>query len=219
MRFQFTPAVLGLCLLAAESGAQSASDREGTWEAGFRLIDGSSVSLNGSVGASLDIESELGYGFFGNYNFTDRLAAGVDLNWTSPDYTATFVPDGAGDPQTITTSLDVATVHAKGIFYFLEGDVAPYFEAGFGWTSVDSNVVDGPPLTGCWWDPWWGYICASFYETYSQTQTSYSAAFGLRWDMSPDMMIRASAGKFEINTDATEDASLDIIQLEFAWRF
>jgi hypothetical protein len=46
------------------------------------------------------------------------------------------------------------------------------------------NIHDGPADTGCWWDPWWGYMCASFYDTYSNTVTSVLHGVGIRRDMS-----------------------------------
>ena len=51
------PLVL-LLSLPAVAGAQSA-DREGTWEAGLKLIDMSGEFVQGSRGASLDVEGDL----------------------------------------------------------------------------------------------------------------------------------------------------------------
>ena len=93
-------------------------------------------------------------------------------------------------------------------------------EAGFGWTKVDSNVADGPPQTGCWWDPWWGYICSNFYSTYSENLTSYSAALGMRWDFNNYSGIRAAYGILELDTSSnTENAQFDMWRVEYAWRF
>jgi len=208
------------CVLVGVSGVAFAQDRAGTWDVGFQVIDMSSELLTGSQGSSLDVDDEIGYGFTGAYNFTNRFAVGLDLNWASPDYTATRILEGTGQSNTIRAELDVVTIQAKGIFYFLEGDITPFVEAGVGWTEVDSNIVDGPPTTGCWWDPWWGYICQSFFDTYSDTRTSYSASVGLRWDLAPEFTLRGSIGLLEIDTDrATEDAEFDTLRVDFAWRF
>ena len=216
--FKFS--LLAVLLLASAAHAQRSSDRAGTWEAGFHVVDMSSLSMSGTSGTSLDVSGEIGWGFTGGYNFTNRFAAMLDVNWADPDYRATFVPDGIGAPQTVSASLDVGSIHAKAVFHFLDGDITPFVEAGFGWTTVDSNIIDGPPLTGCWWDPWWGYICDTFYSTYHDTRTSYSAGVGIRWDMSPDLMLRGSVGVLEIDTSqSVEDASVDTIQVDFAWRF
>ena len=215
-----TLALIFLLALCGEAYAQLSRDRAGTWEAGFHIADLSDVSLDGIFGSFLAIDGSTGYGFTGAYNFTNRLAVVLDTNWSSPDYRATFVPEGGGAPRTLQTRLDVATLHFKGVFYFLDGNLTPFVEGGLGWTNIDSNIVDGPPFTDCWWDPWWGFICRSFYETYSETRNSYSVGFGLRWDFSPDFTVRGSLGALSVDTGAdTEDASIDTVRIHFAWRF
>lgn len=209
-----------LCLLLGLSTLASAQDREGTWDVGFHVMDMSSVVISGVEGSMLDVDDQIGYGFTGAYNFTNRLAVGADLNWTSPDYTATRVLEGTGQTDTISAELDVVNIQVKGTFHFLEGPLTPFVEAGVGWTQVDSNIIDGPPTTGCWWDPWWGYVCSNFYDTYTETRTSYSAAVGIRWDMGQGLMLRGSLGLLEVDTSsATEDAELDTLRVDFAWRF
>jgi len=180
----------------------------------------SSESINGVEGSTLDVDDQIGYGFAGAYNFTNRLAVGLDLNWTSPDYTATRILEGTGQADTISAELDVVNIQVKAILHFLERPITPFVEAGVGWTQVDSNIIDGPPTTGCWWDPWWGYVCSNFYDTYTETRTSYSAAVGIRWDMGQGLMLRGSLGLLEVDTSsATEDAELDTLRVDFAWRF
>jgi hypothetical protein len=220
MRHRLIISLLTVLFCSAQTYAQSYGGRAGTWDAGFHVMDASSLSLGGSSGSSLDVSGDIGYGFTGGYNFTNRFAVMLDVNWLKPNYQATFVPDGGTAPQSVRARLDVATIHARGVYYFLDGDVTPFVETGIGWTNVDSNIIDSPPITGCWWDPWWGYICESFYSTYSETRTSYSLGIGVRWDISRDLMMRGSVGTFEIDTARqTQDASVDTIQIDFGWRF
>jgi opacity protein-like surface antigen len=211
-----------LALLAGAATASAQGDREGTWDAGFTLFDTSSESLSGEAGAGLDVDGDLGWGFTTSYNITNRLAIGGDFLWLSPDYKATQVIDQPGPIDTEVTvdaELDVATLHLKGTFYFMEGDFTPFVEAGGGWTRVDSNIADGPPTTGCWWDPWWGYICTNFYDTYAETQTSWSYSIGLRWDVSTDFSVRGSYGIWEVDSNRSEDFESEVLRLEFGWRF
>ena len=58
-------------------------DRAGTWDVGFHVIDMSSELLTGNQGTTLNVDDEIGYGFTAGYNFTDRFAVGLDLNWTN----------------------------------------------------------------------------------------------------------------------------------------
>ena len=147
--------------LASSAAFAQSWGRAGTWEGGFNILDTSSVRAEGSNGSGLAVRGETGFGFSGGYNFTDRLAVLGDLNWSDPSYDATFVPEGGGDPETISHTMDVTSLHIKGVFYFLEGDITPFVEAGVGWTEIDSNVIDGPPITGCWWDPRHNAACSA----------------------------------------------------------
>ena len=178
------------------------------------------MSLSGDEGTSLDISSELGWGFSGMYNFTNRLALGGEMSWVKPNYRASRILEDTRETDTIRAELGVVNLRIKGGFNFLEGPITPYIEAGLGWSDIDSNIISGPPTTGCWWDPWWGYICDTFFNTYSETRTSVSAAVGLRWEVNPGIVLRGSYGTLEVDTSSsTQDASLDTLKLEVAWRF
>jgi opacity protein-like surface antigen len=207
-------------LLSATAAAQQ-NDREGMWEFGLLLNNLSSESLSGDNGSSIDIDSSTGYGISLGYNFSERLALSGEVSWNSPDYDALLITDDLGNtPVEISHELDFYSLILKGTFNFMQGPFTPFVEASFGWTEIDSNVQDGPPVTGCWWDPWWGYICETFYSTYSETQQSYGAAAGLRYDLRNGMSIKGSYGIQETHTSkATEDASLELIRLELVWMF
>jgi hypothetical protein len=203
----------------AGSAAHAQTDREGTWEIGGTLLDLSSVDLFGPNGSSILVDDETGFGFTGAYNVTNRFAAGLDISYSDPAYVATFVPDGPVAPQTIGANLDVNVIHLKAIFNILESDFTPYVELGGGWTYIDSNIVSDFSGPICWWDPWWGYICTNYYETYSDTRTSWNYALGIRWESDSSLVLKASWGVMDIDRNRAEDLELDTIQLSFSWMF
>ncbi len=211
--------ILLLPLLSFSAMAQS-GDRARTWDVGLQLSNNGSETLTGDMNSFLSVESDFGFGFWGPYNLNNRLAFGFDFNWTQPRYTARFVPDNGTTPVDVQHRMDLFTGQAKAVFHLLEGPVTPYIEAGLGLTRVDSNVADSPPITGCWWDPWWGYICDTFYSSYGDTVTSYSGALGLRWDFNRYYTMRAAYGMLVLDTrSGAADAELDMWRLEFGWRF
>ncbi len=212
---------LALAAFSTPTFAQIADDRAGRWEFGVNLLDTSSESFTGPENTSLDIDGELGIGLSAAYNFTNRLAVQFDLDYLSPKYSADFLIEDTNEIETIRTSMDVLNFHVKGTFYFLEGPLTPYVQAGMGWTNVDSNVADGPPTTGCWWDWWWGgYVCRNFWSTYSDTRSSYTAAVGLRWDYSRDMSFKAEYGVLETEGSGfSEDVSIDTFRIAASWAF
>jgi hypothetical protein len=207
-----------IMLLPAAAVAQT--ERAGDWDAGFHIADTASLSLFGFGGASMQVESSLGYGFSGAYNFSDHFALGLDVSWRSPKYRARFVPDGPGPVRVANATMDVARVHLKAIYYFLESRVTPFVEVGYGWTRIDSNILERPPITGCWWDPWWGYLCQSAYDTYTETKPTYGAALGVRWDSRGDIALRGSIGSLKIDRGrGVDNSGVDNAQFEVVWRF
>ena len=169
-----------IAALLLASTAMAQQDRSNMWEFGVSLNDMSSVSLKGSNGSSIDIDGSTGFGLSLNYNFNNHFALGGEFTWNAPDYKALFIPTDPGqEPQRINYEMDMFGVNLKGVWNVIDGPITPYLELGLGWMDVDSNVVDQPPITGCWWDPWWGYICDTFYSTYGKTQESYNGAAGV----------------------------------------
>ena len=211
---------ISLVILLLPAFAAAQGDREGYWDAGFHVANHSSLSLSGFGGASMQVDGDTGYGFSGAYNFTDHIALGLDASWRRPNYVATFVPNGPGPTRIIGARMDVSRVHFKGIFYFLESRITPFIELGVGWTNIDSNILQRPPITGCWWDPWWGLICQNVYSTYTETKTSYGGAVGIRWDTRGNVALRGSIGVLEIDrARGVQNSSVDTTQLELVWRF
>ena len=221
IRLAVTAGALVAIALSSTAFAQGRNDRANTWDVGLQISHQDSYNNGGEQGSGLSVDSEIGWGFWGNYNFTNRFALGFEFNWTQPRYTATFIPENdPTNPETISTRMDIFTIQGKGTFNFIDGPFSPYIEASLGWTDVDSNIADGPPVTGCWWDPWWGYICSTFFSTYSETVTSWGAAAGLRYDINQFYSLRLSYGVQELDTGSrSENPQLDMVRAEFAWRF
>lgn len=216
-----TVACIALASFSVSSYAQLSNDRAGSWEFGVNMLNTSSESFAGPEDTSLDIDSGLGIGFSVAYNLTNRVAIQFDLDYLSPKYKAEFLAEDTGEVTTIRTNMRAYNFHVKGTFYLLDGPLTPYVQAGMGWTNVDSNVADGPPTTGCWWDPWWGgYVCRDYWSTYSETRSSYTAAVGLRWDYTRDMSFRAEYGILETEGSGfTEDVGVDTLRIAVAWGF
>lgn len=208
--------------LASPAFAQrrGAESRAGTAEFGLQLMDFPGTHVDGVHGASLDVDGDLAWGIVGGYNFTDKFQLGGEWSWSNPDYRLKLVPDSGNPWPTVNANLDISTFIINGTFHFLDGPLTPYVQVGAGWVHVDSNVVSGTPSTGCWWDPWWGYVCTTFYDTYADTNTAYTYSAGVRWDVSDSIALRAAYGQLDMNVShATKDVSLNTWRAEIVWKF
>lgn len=211
-----------LVLLAALSlmpwaEAIADTDRDTNWEFTLQVIGSGSESSSASNGAGLDVDSDVGYGAGFAYNLNPRFAIGFDFLYLKPDYTAVFNTDQSGT-LALSHEMTVFNGQLNGIWNFMDGPFTPFVLAGIGWTHVDSNVADGPPVTGCWWDPWWGYICESFYDTYEETRFSYGVGAGLRYEFRNKMFVKGSFNHLELDGGGNgADPSLEMWRLELGW--
>jgi opacity protein-like surface antigen len=221
MRASIVLAIL-LAVPGLSYGQRSISgDRAESWEFSVGAIYQDGERTGGDGGSSLQIDSEIGLAFNIGYNFSDKLALSGDFDYLRPDYTAVLAD--ATDPtntRQVSHSAEQFNARFKGTYNFVDGPVTPFVEIGFGWTYLDSNVVSGPPVTGCWYHPLWGYICQNYYNTFSSTEFSYGASVGVRFELGTGSFIRASYSAYEL--DISGDAvkpELTSYKLEYGWRF
>ena len=206
-------------ILLISTIAQADTIRGGKWEAAFQLIGNMSESSSGEGGSSLDIDSEIGIGFALGYNFDSRFALNFDGSYIKPDYKAVFNTEDDG-LTSVKHHMSVFSGQLNAVWNIVDGPLTPYLQAGIGWTYIDSNVADGPPSTGCWWDPWWGYICRNFYSSYDETNFSYGAGVGVRYEFGYRNFVKASYNRYEIDLGGdAADPQFDIWRLEIGRMF
>jgi len=105
-------------------------------------------------------------------------------------------------------------------YSFLTGPFTPFVAGGVGWTWVDTNIATELPNIGCWWDPWWGYVCTSWQDTKTISGLAYELGIGVRYDFSRTL---AADGTYTMRwvdfENATGTPSFDTLQLSLVWKF
>jgi len=213
--------VLAILLIAVPCLASAQSNRAGTWDMSVSAVFQDSKNIGGDGGSSLNINSRTGFGLNFAYNFSSKFALGMDFEFLEPKYTATLVDEnGVLEDIVINHQLSQFNGRIKGTFNFIDGPFTPFVEGGIGWTYFDSNVADGPPTTGCWWHPWWGYICNNYYTTFDDTLFSYGAGVGLRYEFVGGLFLKASYNHWEMDgLGSSEDAAFEAARIEFGGSF
>jgi len=217
-------AIACVAVLAADADAQVYSTsrpggRAGTWDFFMPLTYNPGFTWHGEGGSSVDLDTTWGFGFGFGYNFTDHFQLNGLFSWAARNYTATYVP-GTGPAKYSNTEYS-STFSLNGIFYLLSGDISPFIQAGVGWTYIDTSIPSGPSSGGgCWWDPWYGYVCNNYYPTKTQSDWSYSAGVGVRFDIARQFALQPSYNKAWINLNNSGGGSpyFDIWRLDFIFR-
>ncbi|WP_111495009.1 MULTISPECIES: outer membrane protein [Marinobacter] len=211
--------ILALLLVVPILPGVALADRAGTWDFSVQMVGNLDETSRGDNDSRLDIDSDLGLAFGGAYHATEHLQFGVDLTFLNPDYEARFNIDGGGT-RTVKTELDVFNTHIYGAWNFMEGPLTPYVRAGLGWTYIDSNIISSDvPVGVCWWDPWLGYVCSATYNTYDDTQFSYGAGAGVRYEFGEHYFVQAGFDHFELtDDDLGASPDFDVWRIQFGWR-
>jgi opacity protein-like surface antigen len=189
------------------------ADRDTGWEFGGELIYQDSQDISGDNGSTAEIDSDVGLALTFGYRVNERLVVNFGLDWNNVDYQAFLV---SGDlpnlSATVDGELESFTPRVGVDFNFMEGPITPYVNATIGYSFIDTNIPDGPPQTGCWWDPWYGQICGTWQSTRSVEEFVYGAGLGVRWDTSDTLSVKLEYHKRWI--DASDAGSPDFDQLK-----
>jgi opacity protein-like surface antigen len=202
--------------LPANSGG--AGQRAGTWEFFLPLTYTEEVDFSGENGSNVEINDDFGFGFGFGYNFNNHFQLGGMFNWASRSYDATMISDGGSTFQ-YSNDLETSVLSLNATYFFLQGAFTPFITGNLGWTFFDTNIPDGPPQGACWWDPWYGYICADYTPTKTDDAFTYGGGLGLRFDINRYFALQGSYNKTWVDFDKADDApDFDTWKLDFIFR-
>lgn len=193
--------------------------RSDRWESTFKLVHSQAERFDGEGGSSLDLKSDYGWGFSLGYNLNPHITLNYDFSFTTPTYTAYSTVDvGDGEPLAFQQKMETFESQFNVIYNLFASQFTPYIQAGAGWTYMDSNIANGPPVGGCWWT-WYGYYCDGYQPTYDKSNFSYNVAAGVRYELNNGLFFRASYKQDFIDISHADDASIGSYHFEIGSTF
>jgi opacity protein-like surface antigen len=210
-------AAAGLAL-SAFANAQS-SNREPGWEVGMDVVYQDSTKIDFQGGSNISLEDDLGLSFTFGYRFNPYLETKFALDWADVDYRANLARPTGGSAFA-TGSMESFTPRFDVNLNLMDRAITPYVMAGVGYSFIDTNIPNGRPQTGCYWDPWYGNICTTYQSTKTTESFTYQAGAGLRVDFGSSGSLRLAYERHWIDlTYATGEAAVDQIKLGFIYRY
>ncbi|MCK4834208.1 MAG: outer membrane beta-barrel protein [Gammaproteobacteria bacterium] len=196
------------------------------WEFFLAPMVTNSKVLQFENGAEADINkrSSLGFGF--GYNIDDHIELTALFSSSNSNYSGTRIIDNNPEdpaipngPQKFTSNLYTSKLEFGFTYNLLSSALTPYISANIGSTYIDSGIPTGNIVTGCWWDPWWGYVCTPTAQTYTATRFNYGAGIGLRYDFSRKLYMKGGVAKNYIDLDSSNTPDFTTYQFIFGFMF
>jgi opacity protein-like surface antigen len=180
-----TPAV-------AAAPAELPMDQGRPWQTRLGVNYQPTTDVDFDGGSEVEFNSSTGFLVGLGYDFSDRLQVGANFTYDERDYEASLAGDEPGERFAARGDLEAMGVMVDLTYYFMTGRVTPFVATGIGWNFVDTNIPTSPPQVGCWWNPWYGYICQGFQDTKSVDGFAYQATAGLRYRVGPSISLSGS---------------------------
>lgn len=198
---------------------RNSDSRDGSFEAGLVLPYQNSASEMGEKGSGVDIDSSIGWGFFLGWNWTENINLSYRFMLNKPKYEATLIPDDLENSPVITNyKMSKMSNQFNATYNVLKRPFTPFISAGIGYTKLDSNIPKGLESAACWWDAWYGYICATDWNTYKTSEFTYNVGVGVRWDFSDFFFTKAAYTREFLSLDKGS-LDFDYLMLELGLLF
>jgi outer membrane protein assembly factor BamD len=208
---------------SGESGPappRASSRRAGRWEARLGATVANTTDVDFEGGSSASIDGGVGLLLGAAYHYNQHLQFGSTFSYDQKDYDADIAGDDPGESFATKGSIDTMSLMVDAAYNFLTGPFTPFVAGAVGWAWVDTNIATGPPEVGCWWHPWYGYICTSFRDTRTFDGLAYELGIGMRYDFSDSL---AADGSYRMRwldfEHATGSPSFDGLQINIVWKF
>ncbi len=178
-------------------------------------------------GAEADINEHSSVGFGFAYNLNAHIELGATFASSNSNYVGTRIidndpedPDNPNGPQKFTSNMYTSSIDFNFTYNLLSTPFTPYITANIGSTYIDSGVPTGDIISGCWWDPWWGwYVCGPTALTYTTTELNYGAGVGLRYDFNRKLYIKGGVAKNYIDLNSSNTPDFTTYQFIFGFMF
>ena len=206
-----------LVLIAGVAEAQMTrgSSRADKWEFSIQTRYTWAKDYSSDDGSSLDLSDDLGWGFGFGYNLSEQFNLGCVFAWSSRSYSAVIASaDDPAETRTYGNYMDTSTFALTGDYTIGKGRFKPYVGGNLGWLALDTNITAGVG-SGCWYYPYYGYVCGSYPVTYGTNAFTYGLGLGLRFDLTPGAFLKV--GWDHQWNDINEMDSTDMLRIDLGF--
>jgi opacity protein-like surface antigen len=206
---------------ASAQAFNGAGGAAGDWEFRIGPVFQESKKVNFNGGSYADIDSSTGFKIGSGYHLTDQVIIGGNFGHGQSNFNGVVQSGTPGINAAVENGhVDFNTLMFDATYLLLPGAFKPYGKVGLGWNWLDTNIASGPPQGGCWWDPWFGYICSAYQPTHGSSSFAYQVAGGLQVNLNRSFAIDVDYQYTWIDVQhASGTPGFGAVELLFVWRF
>jgi opacity protein-like surface antigen len=179
------------------------------------------INFNGPTGVNVPLKmDDTGLGGFGiAYHFNDYLGIHVDFMFGGATFHGT-VPLEQGGNFNVNQDAFIQTGRLNLDYNIINRRLTPFVTAGIGYQYIETELKNLPPVGYCWWDPWWGYVCGTGQPYAWQTDFTWNAGGGVRWNITDNLMVKAMVGATWLEYSGTHGVTTQIEGIfSIGWSF
>ncbi len=137
---------------------------------------------------------DTGLGGFGiAYHFNNHFSVHGDLMFGGATFSGN-VPTELGNTIHIKQDALLQTGRFNVDWNIINTRLTPFLTAGIGYQYLETELENAPPVGYCWWDPWWGWVCYYDHPYAWETDFTWNAGGGFRWNVTDHFVVKATAG-------------------------
>ena len=225
------PAQSGVAAASGTSAAGSAEtaaahlqpmqmDDGSPWQARIGASYQPTTDVNFDGGSRVEFNSSTAFLIGIGYELSNHFEIGANFTYDDRDYEGLLAGDEPDEDFPVLGNMETMGVMFDLSYYFLTGRFRPFVTTAAGWNFVDTNVETRPPQIGCWWNPWYGYICESFQDTKNVDGFAYQVGAGVNYRITPTISLSGSYKMSWLDMPKADGTpTFDAIQLILNWGF
>lgn len=146
---------------------------------------------NGNVPVHMNPTGLGGFGFA--YHFSDFFSVRSDFMFGSANFSGNY-PNQAAGTTTLSQSALIQTGRFNLDYNMINRRLTPIITAGIGYQYMQTELQSVPPSTVCWWEPWWGWVCQTSSAQAWETDFTWNAGGGFRWNITDNLFVKVIGG-------------------------
>ena len=178
------------------------------------------ITFKGPLGdVRLDMD-DTGLGGFGlGYHFNTFVSVRAEFMFGGAGFRVR-APTGVGEVLDVKQDGFIHTGRLNLDYNIINRRLTPFVTAGIGYQYLEMELGYLPPIEVCWWDPWWGWVCGYAQPYASQTDFTWNAGAGVRWDVTDSFFLKLLGGANWLQFGGAEGITTQIEAVfSVGWRF